>query len=165
MLILRCEKKLELRIACHIEWSRVKGPNVVFRVWTAITPAERDDAHIDLVHPLGARSLYKNWGCELAADEVTEKFSGKSWGKNLRERIQDPLGMHGTTTNHSPTTPDGAKAYMALSDGTCTPSTETKTRGRKVTRRCCWRAEQCQRSVGILQEYYERCQGTRPWLA
>ncbi len=77
----------------------------------------RFSSYLDVVHPFGKRWLYNNWGYGLA-DEITEKLSGKSWGKFLRERILDPLGMHGTTTDQNPNTSNVAKAYMALSDGT-----------------------------------------------
>lgn len=77
----------------------------------------RFTSYLDVVHPFGKRWLYNNWGYGLA-DEITEKLSGMSWGTFLRERILDPLGMHGTTTDQSPDTPNVAKAYMALSDGT-----------------------------------------------
>ena len=76
----------------------------------------RFSSYLDVVHPFGTRWLYNNWGYGLA-DQITEKLSGKSWGKFLREKILDPLEMHGTTTNQSPATSNVAKAYMALSNG------------------------------------------------
>ncbi|KAL8852761.1 MAG: hypothetical protein Q9221_002391 [Calogaya cf. arnoldii] len=74
-------------------------------------------SYLEVVHAFRQRWLCNNWGYGLA-DEITEKLSGKSWGTFLQERIFDPLGVKGTTTNVDSDTENVANAYMALSDGT-----------------------------------------------
>ena len=86
----------------------------------------RFSSYLHIVRSFRARWLYSNGGYENT-DEITEKLSGQSWGRFLRERILNPLwhawhndqsipgygecrkGVHGSLQWHS-MSPTEAKA-------------------------------------------------------